>query len=294
MVKTLPPPEDKKQAAAVMTFDDAVDRRMAAFEARMNARADILQGSTAELTALLQLVVGQTITDRRTYAAIAEVKLETNQDRDELLALIAPPSSLAQINVSPPRQALEMLQLVPNHHIKELALSEITTWPTAIDSSNVTTRYSSGRSSLRPNMPFSIEELAPDTPVDSPHDGALTLGSVSVLAETVLSDASQRAHMQETNILSDASTQSRRSKQSQPRAGRSGQSGRSTSTRSTRSKASVSSLQQQAILANALDKAKFCALDAEVDSYSTYLRQIDDNDVDAFLLYTAKIKRRYA
>jgi hypothetical protein len=81
MVKKLPPPEDKNPAAtvptsAVMTFDDTVDRRMAEFEARTNARADAVQGSVAELTALLQLVVGQNTSDRRTYAAFAEVELE--------------------------------------------------------------------------------------------------------------------------------------------------------------------------------------------------------------------------
>jgi hypothetical protein len=263
---------------------------MADFEARTNARADILQGSVAELTALLQLVVGQTASDRHTYAAITKVTLEINQDRDELLALIAPPSSLAQLNISPPRQALEM----PSRHLKELPPNDITMRPTEIDSSNVTTRYSSGKLSLHPNMPLTIEELAPDTLADSPHDRRSTLGNESVVAKTVLSDASQHVHRQKASILSNESTQSCCSKQSQSRAGRSGQSERSTLTRSTQYNALVSSLQQKAILANDLDKAKIRALDAEVDSFSTYLRQINDNNVDEFLLYTAKIKRRYA
>jgi hypothetical protein len=56
----------------------------------------------------------------------------------------------------------------------------------------------------------------------------------------------------------------------------------------------VSSLQQKAILANDLDNSKIRAIDAELDSFSTYPCQIDDNDVDKFLSYTAKIKRRYA
>jgi hypothetical protein len=56
----------------------------------------------------------------------------------------------------------------------------------------------------------------------------------------------------------------------------------------------VSSLRQKAILANDLDRAKIYALDTDVASFSTYLRQIDDNDADGFLSYTAKIKRRYA
>jgi hypothetical protein len=85
MVRKSPPSEERKSTAAVMNFDDAVDRRMAAFEARTNARADALQGSVAELTALLHLVVGQSTSDRRTYAAIAEVELEINRDRNELL-----------------------------------------------------------------------------------------------------------------------------------------------------------------------------------------------------------------
>jgi hypothetical protein len=84
-----------------------------------------------------------------------------------------------------------MLQLVPNRHLKELPPSNITTWPTEIDSSNVTTRFSSGRSSLRPNMPLDIEELDPDITKDSPHGETSTLGE-SVFAETALSDASQR------------------------------------------------------------------------------------------------------
>jgi hypothetical protein len=192
MVKNSPPPQDRKLAAAVMNYDDAVDQRMAYFKARTNARDDMLQGSIAELTALLHIFAGQAASDRRTYAAIAEVELEINQDKDELLALIAPPSSLAQINISPPRQALEMLQLVPNRHHKELPPSDKTTWPTTINSSNVTTRYSSGRSSLRPNMPLTIKELAPDTTENGHHDEASKLeNELTYLAGTVLSDASQ-------------------------------------------------------------------------------------------------------
>jgi hypothetical protein len=196
MVKKLPPPEDKKlaaavPAAAVMTFDDTVDQQMAEFEARTNARADALQGSVAELTALLQLVVGQNASDRRTYAAIAEVELEIPKERNELLALITPPISLSQLNISPPCQTFDMLQLVPNRHLKILPPSDIMTWPTDVDSSNVTTQYSSGRSSLRPNMPLTIEELTLDTPADVPHgDEASTIEHASVLVETVLSDAS--------------------------------------------------------------------------------------------------------
>jgi hypothetical protein len=106
------------------------------------------------------------------------------------------------------------------------------------------------------------------------------------LAKTVLSDASQQAHKQEASILSDALTQSCCFKQSQ--ADRSSQSGRSTSTRSTQHDASVSSLQQKAILANDFDKTKICAIDAEVESFLTYLSQIDNNDVDKFLLYTQR------
>jgi hypothetical protein len=63
----------------------------------------ILKHERTELTALLQLKVGQTTSDRRTYATIAEVELEINRDKDELLALIAPPTSLAQLNICPPR-----------------------------------------------------------------------------------------------------------------------------------------------------------------------------------------------
>jgi hypothetical protein len=63
MVQKFPPPEDRKPEAAVVIYDNAVDRRMADFEARTNARADALQGSVTELTALLQLVVGQTTSD---------------------------------------------------------------------------------------------------------------------------------------------------------------------------------------------------------------------------------------
>jgi hypothetical protein len=43
-----------------------------------------------------------------------------------------------------------------------------------------------------------------------------------------------------------------------------------------------------------LDRAKIYALDADVTSFLTYLCQIDNNDVDGFLLYTATIKCRYA
>jgi hypothetical protein len=138
-------------------------------------------------------------------------------------------------------------------------------------------------------MPLTIEELPPDTSMDGPHDEASTLGE-SIFAETVLSNASQRAHQQETSILSDASSRSRCSKPS--RTERSSRSG--VLARSIRNDDSVSSLQQKAILANNLDRTKISAIDAEVSSFSTYLGQIDDNDVAEFLLYTAKIKRRYA
>jgi hypothetical protein len=125
-----------------------------------------------------------------------------------------------------------MLQLAPNRHLKVLPPSDITTWPTDVESSNVTTRYSLGGSSLRPNMPLTIEELTLDTPANIPHgDKASTNEHASVLAETVLSDVSPRARQTEPSILSDASTQSRRSKQSY--ANRSGRSERSSLTRST-------------------------------------------------------------
>jgi hypothetical protein len=137
-------------------------------------------------------------------------------------------------------------------------------------------------------MPLTIEELPPDTSMDGPHDEASTLGE-SIFAETVLSNASQRAHQQETSILSDASSRSHRSKPScTERSSRSGVLAR------IRNDDSVSSLQRKAILANNLDRTKISAIDAEVSSFLTYLGQIDNNDVAEFLLYTAKIKRRYA
>jgi hypothetical protein len=186
-----------------------------------------------------------------------------------------------------------MLQLVPNRHLKVLPPSDITTWPTDFESNNMTTRYSLGQLSLRPNTPLTIEELTLDTPADIPHgDEASTIEHASVLAKTVLSDVSPQARQTEPSILSNASTQSCCSKQSY--ANRSGQSERSSLTRSTHYDASVSSLQQRAILANDLDRAKIYALDADVASFLTHLRQIDNNDVDGFLSYTAKIKRHYA
>jgi hypothetical protein len=200
-----PPEDDMKPSATTLddsdmkpsatTFDDSVDERMAVFDRRTTS----LQTSVDELTTMMRIMVaraGGGSSDGQTYASIAEVESELIQDKNEFLALTNPSlSTLAQLNTSPPRPAMA-LAILPNRQIRaSTAASPIhASWPTEVESAHVTTRYSSGRSSLRPGMPlWPSAVLMEEAFVDSEEEK----GPVPDV-ETVWSDA-ERSHPSRTD-----------------------------------------------------------------------------------------------
>jgi hypothetical protein len=132
--------------------------------------------------------------------------------------------------MSPTRPPMEMTQL-SNCQIRVIPSGpSSTTWPSKSEASNVTKRYSSGRSSLRHNMPVQSKPKDKSPDVESIHCNDYIVMDLCdemmaailpaehpeiIEAETVLAESTHRS--QRATVLSDGSVcsiQSQRSQQS--------------------------------------------------------------------------------
>jgi hypothetical protein len=275
-----------------MNTDDTIDARMAVFDRRTLH----LQSSINDITALLGIIVAQSDNDGPTYASIAEVETELIQDTNAFLALTCPPVTLAQLNSSLPCPPTTLTTL-PNQQICRMLAGETPSlWPIEIEATNVTTRYSTGCSSLRPGMPVQYKEASEDEARAINDDESAYLGSDT---KVILPEAATKSKLDAETVLSTASQHST-AKRSQHSA-RSRHSTRSASSWSTcptcqnalQILTTSSARQRKDILDNNVDNAAIKTLDQEVERLFANISQLDESDPDEFIQLTGKIRDQW-